>query len=477
MVNASARSAIDVGRIAAGVTSRRPYGERWLLGFAIFQFVCQLGLLIPVVGELRFVWRTAAFLASIVLVVSIPTPSKGQRIQRSVAGWAYAVLGITALEWLHPGGTGLASLAQIAMYVAILGPTLWVPRLKVTSSTLGHLIVLMWVFYTASAALGVLQTYFPGHFEMPVSAMVAEHGKDFVRSLEIQLASGERVFRPMGLTDVPGGAASAGMYAVLLSVAIVQVPKLFPGARVLAVCSMMLGMICLYLCQVRAAIVTLGICLVAMIALLAVMLKTSRLIIAALAIAAVAPLAFALASAVGGHSVSERLSTLVENDAATVYYEHRGKFLEHTIYDLLPAYPLGAGLGRWGMIDRYLGAPGDSIYVEIQWTGWLLDGGLPLVLAYCALIAVASRRALTIAFRSQGVDRSLSVWACLVVAYNIGAAALCFSYAVFISNIGLEFWLLNASLLAVEPDQQGLAQLPARGEAPKASLALPSSVA
>ena len=34
----------------------------------------------------------------------------------------------------------------------------------------------------------------------------------------------------------------------------------------------------------------------------------------------------------------------------------------------------------------------------------------------------------------------------MLVAYNVGAIALCFNYVPFIGTAGLEFWLLNAAL-------------------------------
>jgi hypothetical protein len=44
-------------------------------------------------------------------------------------------------------------------------------------------------------------------------------------------------------------------------------------------------------------------------------------------------------------------------------------------------------------------------------------------------------------------DTALATWAAIVTAYGVGALASCFSYPLFMSTAGLEFWLLNAALL------------------------------
>jgi hypothetical protein len=79
-----------------------------------------------------------------------------------------------------------------------------------------------------------------------------------------------------------------------------------------------------------------------------------------------------------------------------------------------------------------------------MWTGWLLDGGIPLVAAYIAAMGIAFYWAGRIA-----LDRSrpeLTMWGALVFAYNTGALAVTFNNPLFVSQAGLEFWLLNAAL-------------------------------
>ena len=67
----------------------------------------------------------------------------------------------------------------------------------------------------------------------------------------------------------------------------------------------------------------------------------------------------------------------------------------YTLSELLYEFPLGAGLGRWGMMQVYFGDPtlwqAPPIHVEIQPTGWLLDGGVPMWLLYGGALVMALR--------------------------------------------------------------------------------------
>ena len=87
----------------------------------------------------------------------------------------------------------------------------------------------------------------------------------------------------------------------------------------------------------------------------------------------------------------------------------------------------------------------DSIWVEIQWTGWLLDGGVPLIIAYCLAIGSVCYFVFQTAFRKQ--MGTLPIWSAVIFAYNMGTILITFNYPVFISQTGMEFWLLNTALV------------------------------
>jgi hypothetical protein len=424
----------------------------WLIGFVLLHLSCQLLLLIPGLSSIRVGVRMAAFGVSLAFLVIIPSKNVWRTPLRACA---LCILMLLGLEFFHPEGGGLsAALAGIMLNLAVLAPIFWVPRTGTTAAGLQSVVTILWLFYFMSALLGVLQAYYPGRFQPPLSAVLAANTRNQLAGLEIELASGARVFRPMGLTDSPGGAAFAGLYAVLLGTGMLLSTKPpFKGARLVAVASMVAGMMCLYLCQIRSLLVMAGVCELALLALLLISGRISRLVGLLGAVGAIVPGAFGLALAIGGKAMTERLTTLVETDPGSVYYANRGRFLETTLNHYLPLYPLGAGLGRWGMVHAYFGDAADSLWVEIQWTAWLFDGGVAMILLYVSAILIASWGCLKVARgRIGAAEPSLSLWGAVIVAYNVGAVAICFNYPLFGGTSGVEFWLLNMAVLCAAHD-------------------------
>lgn len=421
--------------------------DRGLVGFLLCHFAFQLVLLLPWFSAIRAPLRGGAFGLSLVFLALVTGRAK---VQLQARRWAVAIMCIVTLECLHPSGAGLIPVvAQTLLYLSILGPVFWVPRFQITAALFQRLMLFLWLYYAAGACMGVLQAYFPGSFQPALSSVYAGMGRDYVMSLQIKLTSGEQIFRPMGLTNVPGGAAYGALYAVVFGTGVLLLPRPpFFGAKVAGALTMLVGATCLYLCQVRSMVVMTAICLIVMMALAALSGRVSRLVALLTAVAVVIPVAFVLAYSLAGTTVTDRLGTLVKSDAGTVYYTNRGHFLEDTFNRLLPKYPLGGGMGHWGMVASYAGTGLASYWVEIQWTGWLFDGGVPLILAYVGAILASTWACMSIARGNLGqADPGLSVWGACVVAYNVGAIALCFNYVPFIGTPGLEFWFINASLI------------------------------
>jgi hypothetical protein len=215
---------------------------------------------------------------------------------------------------------------------------------------------------------------------------------------------------------------------------------------------MTVGLAAIYLAQVRIHFVIGSVVVLLFAAMLA--LRARRRAFAAVAMTAfiVAVASLNLALLVGGSDVFDRFELLFDDAPHNVYHANRGQFLAYTYYDLLPEYPLGAGLGRWGMSNLYFGDQTDLRRglipgVEIQWTAWLLDGGLPLVLIYVAAVVSAIAVGWGLSRRRDGSD-AVALWAMLVVAYDLGALMLTFTYPLFIGEHGLQFWLLNALVFA-----------------------------
>jgi hypothetical protein len=422
----------------------------WVPAFVVFQLVCQLVLVFGDVGWARLLVRMAAFGASLLLLVALR--GRGSAHPAALpAGLAITVLGVAVF---HPETAGLlGGAAQVALYAAVLAPLFWVPRLSgVDLPTLRRTALILWAFHSFSAGLGVLQVYRPGTFQAPVSAVVESKGKGYAESLKITTASGAKVFRPMGLTDMPGGAAISGLYAVLLGVAFFLTRRR-PLVVAAALASVGLGGACLYLSQVRALVVMTGISLVAVALVLAWRRDVKRLAVLTFSLAAMLGAGYGAAVNLAGKAVTQRLASLTQDAPTAVYYDNRGRFLEEALFQTLPRAPLGEGLGHWGMTATYFGGggvPPKQIWVEIQWAAWIVDGGLPLLAAYLAALAVALLVAWRIARTPppSPAAHDLPFWGVIVVAYSVGAVALTFSYPLFISQAGMEFWLLNAALFA-----------------------------
>jgi hypothetical protein len=428
-----------------GRRSKSP-GPAWAYAYLAVQILCQLALLSSTLAPSRVFFRSAAFLLSVAFLVVIPGASKKDLLARTLAT---IVMFIVTLSALNPaGGAVLAVIAHWAFYLAIIAPLFWVARLELEPKVLPRLLLVLWAFHTASSIAGLLQLYFPGQFQPALTVFIHEK-----QALMIRLASGEWVPRPMGLSDTPGGVASSGVYACLFGLAVV-LTRPFRYARVIGLASMLTGMSCVYLSQIRSAAVVLTIASVVLVAQLIPFAKLNQ-VGTLLLLGAVATVGgFQISSTLGGEHASDRLRSLLQADPGTVYQANRGMMLEYGFTTLLPQYPFGAGLAHWGMIMSYFGRAEDYIGAEIQIVGWILDGGFPLLLTYAAAVLVT-----VWAVAKQGFAHrhdAHGIWLSIVVAYDFSAMALCFSYPLFMGTLGLEFWLLNAVVLYSNPTLTGV---------------------
>jgi hypothetical protein len=436
--------------------ARSPKPSRLIERFVILEIICQLGLLSATLAHFRVLFRTAAFGLSIALLVLLP----GRGRLHPAAKVAIFILALLLLEMLNPGvNSMLSAAAQFGMYLAILAPLFWVSRVRIDTHEMRRVLFLQWTFQSLSAAIGVLQVYFPGYFQFHVSQVVASNGAGYLAMEHFQNAFGELVYRPMGLTDTPGGAAAAGFIAVLFATAFFLLDRrrkmqfLYGGV-------MLMGMAAIYLSQVRVMLLMELICMAAMVGLLTLragrgeprharrILNKRRLIRLTSLMGLVVVVGFTWAVAVGGTAISSRINSLTASNPGEVYQKNRGQFLLYTVEDVLPEYPLGAGPGRWGMMAYYFGNPGDVhhpyLWSEIQWTGWLYDGGVPMVVLYVLAITLAMRVAYKIALNQRFAE--LGVLGALVFAFNVSVLAATFDSNYFISGGGMDFWLLNAML-------------------------------
>jgi hypothetical protein len=426
--------------------------------FILLEYACQLALLSSEIGQLRQLVRMLVFGTSILMLLLLsgrgePSPS---------AAPAKVVLMIVGLAMFHPNtNTILAGSAQIGLYLAILAPLFWVPRLKVDTPVLLRLMMIIWIFQTTSAAVGILQVYYPGHFEPSLAIVTQRMGAGYLKSLQFRNAYGEITWRAMGLTDTPGAAANAGFFAALLGTGFMLIFRRGP-ARVLALGTIVVGLVAIYLSKNRSCLIVLSICelgIAGMIGMRRTLLvlrpqwrkrEAGNLPRLLMAVGIAAVLSFSWAMAIGGGSIADRFSSLLADKPSEVYRQNRGHIIEDNMENVLPKYPLGAGIGRWGMINYYFGDNSNpdtaGVWVEEQWTGWLLDGGIPLIIVYVFAIFLAFRTAFKIGL--SPVEPELAIFAIVICGYNVGAFAATFGYPYFASQYGLEFWLLNAALFA-----------------------------
>lgn len=438
---------------ALGFVRKHAVELTFALGFA-----CQVALLSGSIGKVRVLVRMATFGVSVLLLAL-----RGRGKPSPAVKTAKFILAIIALSFFNPyGNTLAASAAQAAMYVAILGPLFWVPRLSIDISTLRRVMLMVWIFQSVSALVGILQIYFPGRFDPAISTVILNQGRAYVKDLQYQNAYGERVFRAMGLSDIPGGAGTAGFYATLLGAAFLNIWRKW-SSRTLAIGSMVVGVTAIFLSNVRSSLATLVVCVAALTVVVAIRRARSRAdrlvwrrheagaltrLLAVLGV--VAFCGFTWAIAVGGGSTAERFTTLTVSDPGTVYHKSRGRFIEYSIEELLPVYPLGAGLGRWGMMNHYFGDNSDPktamIWAEEQFTAWLVDGGIPLILVYLYAISVTTLFAFKLSLAR--IDPEMAMLAAVICAYDVSALVSSLGYPFFASQSGMEFWTLNALLFA-----------------------------
>jgi hypothetical protein len=375
---------------------------------------------------------------------------KGLRHHPAVP-WLVASLAYLALMMVHPTTNSVASgLAQIGMYFSVLAPVIWAPKLVESAERLERVLWLLLICSGLSAVVGVLQVYDPGRWmpaEISASYLSSEYGLDTVT---YQGPDGRTIIRPPGLGDAPGAVAGAGILALFLGlVFVVRSRTLLARGTALVLAGF--GAAAVFLTLVRSSFL---IGLVMVVCYVYLQVRQGRVAtavsISALCLATVA-VAFIGALALGGESILARFSTILAENPGDLYYDSRGNQVLYAFFELLPEYPFGAGLGRWGMMYTYFGDPNNvyapPIWAEIQWPAWIVDGGIILVLLSGAALLAVVRHGLWLAVRLR--DGSARTVAAIITSINLGFLALTFSYPVFASSSGIQFWFLAGCLHGV----------------------------
>jgi hypothetical protein len=275
----------------------------------------------------------------------------------------------------------------------------------------------------------------------------------WVDELSYEGADGRTIVRPPGLTDQPGAASVAGAITAVLGLGLTLLAN-GPGNRALGLGGAGLGLFVLYLTQVRSLLLM---CVAAFVVMAALMFRRGRVGATVWLLTGGAALvlsAFFWAVSVGGERVERRFTDIAQRGAVETYRENRGQFLSYTAGELLDEYPLGAGVGRWGMMYIYFGDPTNlaspPIYVEIQPTGWLLDGGVPMWACYGGALFAAFAMAWRLA--TQRFSPPVADLATIVLPVLLTIVGMAMAGPIFNTQVGVLFWFLAASLYGAGAD-------------------------
>jgi len=419
----------------------------WLEIFILVQVFWGVLLFLPGSQAYRTYIRAFPYVASLVALIGCAR-SNGTETVVPGATWVLAALGLLLANLVHEETWLTAGIGQVVFQLAIAAPVFWAARVWVTEKRLERLILLIFGANFASAALGLLQVYYPEVF-LPAqfSSLALKFNPGFVNEMSYLGTANRLIVRPPGLSDLPGGAAIAGTVTALLGFAIAMRPAQRQLWRGFCLGSAVIGITVVYLTQVRSMLLMILGCMLVM---ALIRLRQGRVLQTGWLAASAGALVFASffwAVTLGGDVVQERYQGIIDSGVLRTYQDNRGYFLDDTLSKKAFEYPLGAGLGRWGMMSLYFGEDGNwqypALYAEIQPTGWLYDGGVLMWIFYPGALLFAIHYSYKLAVLPGGALNDLAT---IVVMMQLFIAGLCFTGPVFNTQLGIMFWLVTAVL-------------------------------
>ena len=441
----------EIHDAAAEDTGSQDAGWGWLEIFVLVQVLWGVLLFVPGSQNYRIYIRGFPFAASLVALGAC-LRSRGADSGAPGASWIAASLMLMVASLVHPATWLMSGAAQIVFQLSIAAPVFWIARSWMTADRLERVLLLVFGANFLSAALGLLQVYYPQTFMPPeFSRLALRLNADIVGALTYIGADGREIVRPPGLSDLPGGAAVSATVTALLGFAFATRSRTTHRLRLAFIAAAIIGLTVVYLTHVRSMLVMICVC---MMAGGAVRLRQGRVAHSVWVVGSAVALviaSFIWAVAVGGDSVVDRFQSMLDVGVVQSYQDNRGMFLTYTFQELLYEYPFGAGIGRWGMMSAYFGDPTNwqfpALWAEIQLTGWLYDGGVLLWICYAGAIATASLYTYRTASSSEP---HLSDLATMVLSVQVLVIGLCFTGPVFNTQMGIVFWLLSASIHGAE---------------------------
>ena len=427
--------------------------------FVISQTALPALLFLPGMQGIRVPIRASAFGISLVAFLWWSLAQTVRAPAAKTQSWIIAILALAAVMLFHPLTPSFeGGVASLAVYLAVMSPLFWAPAFVRSPEQLARILWLLLICSGVNSIIGVLQVYDPARWLPAEFSNVISGNAVAMGTVTFIGASGERLVRPPGLFDTPGAVAGPAMSAALLGLvfAISAIPVwkrllsfLFAGA----------GFAAIYLSQVRISLVMATLTLAVYGFTLFRQRRAARAVQFGLVAGGIVVGSFVLAVALGGQTISDRVMTLIGASPISVYQSARGDQLSVTFQQLLFAAPLGSGLGRWGMPALYfttftvLIRP---IWAEIQFTGWMIDGGILMIVLYCGALIVTTLSEWRIAMTRR--SPKLSTCGAVILSANVGAAMLIFSFTPFVTQIGIQYWFLAGALhgVAVAQGFEGL---------------------
>jgi hypothetical protein len=416
--------------------------------FVIGQTAIPALLYLPGMQPIRLYVRIASFVTASAILAWWMFATNRRSQPHAAQPWIVAILLYLCAMIFHPLTVStLAGLAQVVLYVSVIAPFFWAPAFVRGADHLARLIALLLVCNGVNAAVGVLQVYDPGRWMPAEMSRIVTESAYGLGTVTYRGPNGELIVRPPGLFDNPGAVAGPGMYAALLGLvfAISAIPA---WQRLAALAASFAGVAAIYLSQVRVSLVMTVLMFAAYVLLLSLQNRHARASLFAGVAGGLVVATFSFALILGGESIAQRTMTLLADDPVTLYSSSRGSQLVYAFDEVLERYPLGAGLGRWGMIASYFGGgatpDGAVLWAEIQVAAWAIDGGIVLLLLYASVLALTLITEARAALHHP--DAKVRACAAVVLAANFGTTALIFSFTPFVTQIGLQFWFLAGAL-------------------------------
>jgi hypothetical protein len=436
--------------IPASPTTAFSFLSSWGLAefFVISQTAIPALLFLPGTQSIRLYVRVASFAISMALLTWWAFGDAKSSQKHPSQPWLVASILYLSAMVLHPfTSSALGGIAQLVLYVSVMAPVFWAPSVVRGPDHLARLMTLLLICNGINAVVGVLQVYDPNRFMPQEMSSIVMESKFGLGAVSYRGPNGSLIVRPPGLFDNPGAVAGPAMYAALLGLVFATSSSAL-WKRGVALLASGAGAAAIYLSQVRVSLVVLALMLATYAVVLSLQQRKARAFVFGTFAGAMVTGAFALALGLGGQSIAERTFTLFAQDPVSLYSASRGGQLAYAFDDLMASYPLGAGLGRWGMISGYFGSESQpQLWAEIQVAGWAIDGGIPLIILGVAAPLVALYAQSKLALHDP--DAKVRACAAIALAANLGTAALIFSFTPFVTQIGLQFWFLSGAVQGI----------------------------